>query len=444
MMKIRLSASLILAAFLCAPAVADEAVPNEPAVRWFKGNLHTHSLWSDGNEFPEMISEWYRTHDYNFLSLSDHNVLSEGQRWMKEADIVKRGGKDALDKYQARFGGGWVETKGERGKAGFQVRLKPLNEFRSLVEERGKFIMIQSEEISDRANGKPVHMNVANIMRAIQPLGGATVREAIEANLRAVDEEAKKSGREVLLHINHPNFGYAITAEDLASVVAEQFFEVYNGHPGVNHKGDHDHPSIERLWDIANTIRLGKLDAPPLFGLGTDDSHYYHGRPGSRPGRGWVMVRSKYLTPEHLIRSIKEGEFYASSGVELKDVTFSEQTLSLEIDSEEGVEYTTDFIGTPLDYDKSSKPRLDKDGKELEVTRKYAPEVGKILATVRGVKPSYALTGTELYVRAVVTSNKHHPDPSFDHQHEQAWTQPVGWRKRLDSSSAAPKKISEE
>lgn len=98
MMKIRLSASLILAAFFCASAVADEAVPNEPGVRWFKGNLHTHSLWSDGNEFPEMISEWYRTHDYNFLSLSDHNVLSEGQRWMKEADIVKRGGKDALDK----------------------------------------------------------------------------------------------------------------------------------------------------------------------------------------------------------------------------------------------------------------------------------------------------------------------------------------------------------
>lgn len=22
---------------------------------WFKGNTHTHSLWSDGNDFPEMI-----------------------------------------------------------------------------------------------------------------------------------------------------------------------------------------------------------------------------------------------------------------------------------------------------------------------------------------------------------------------------------------------------
>ena len=30
--------------------------------RWWKGNLHTHSLWSDGDDFPEMIAEWYKQH----------------------------------------------------------------------------------------------------------------------------------------------------------------------------------------------------------------------------------------------------------------------------------------------------------------------------------------------------------------------------------------------
>ena len=48
------------------PARGDDAVPPNPEPRWWKGNIHTHSLWSDGNDFPEMISEWYRTHDYNF------------------------------------------------------------------------------------------------------------------------------------------------------------------------------------------------------------------------------------------------------------------------------------------------------------------------------------------------------------------------------------------
>lgn len=36
--------------------------------RYFKGNLHTHSLWSDGDDFPEMIADWYKTKGYDFFS----------------------------------------------------------------------------------------------------------------------------------------------------------------------------------------------------------------------------------------------------------------------------------------------------------------------------------------------------------------------------------------
>src|SRR5262245_55077776 len=85
---------------------------DQPAARWWRGNIHTHSLWSDGNDFPEMIADWYRQKGYNFLALSDHNVLSQGVRWMKYDDIVKRGYNDALEKYRQRFGDNWVETRG--------------------------------------------------------------------------------------------------------------------------------------------------------------------------------------------------------------------------------------------------------------------------------------------------------------------------------------------
>jgi hypothetical protein len=59
---------------------ADDVIPADAQPRWWKGNLHTHSLWSDGDDFPEMIAEWYRTRDYQFLALTDHNVLSQGLR----------------------------------------------------------------------------------------------------------------------------------------------------------------------------------------------------------------------------------------------------------------------------------------------------------------------------------------------------------------------------
>ena len=62
-------------ALISSPVHGDET-------RWWKGNLHTHSLWSDGDDYPEMIADWYRSNGYNFLGISDHNILAEGQRWI--------------------------------------------------------------------------------------------------------------------------------------------------------------------------------------------------------------------------------------------------------------------------------------------------------------------------------------------------------------------------
>ena len=426
-------------------ASADEAVPADPAPRWWKGNLHTHTLWSDGDDFPEMVAEWYRTRDYNFLALSDHNVLSQGMRWMKAADIQKRGGEAVFQKYMDRFGSAWVERRGD--EANLEYRLKPLDEFRALVEQRGKFIMIPSEEVTDRAEGVPVHINASNLRDPIEPLGGATVRETIENNLRSIEEQAKRAGREILAHLNHPNFGWAVTAEDIAHAVTDRYFEVYNGHPGVNQLGDEHRPSIDRLWDIANTIRLVELKAPPLYGIATDDSHHYHGRPdGSRPGRGWTMVRATHLTPEYILKAIKAGDCYASSGVKLADVRYDKasRTLSLKIEPSGDATYVTQFIGTLRSADTTSQPTLDaqgqpptdKKGKALRVSRKYSAEVGQVLAEVSGTLPSYRLTGKELYVRAIVTSSAPAADPSFANQKQQAWTQPVGW-EWLESPSSA-------
>ena len=90
------------------------------------------------------------------------------------------------------------------------------------------------------------------------------------------------------------------------------------------------------------------------------------------------MVRSRYLTPEYLIRAINAGDFYASSGVTLTDLKFDSksQTLTVAIQGEAGVKYRTEFIGTKIDYDKTSQPRRGEDGEVLSSTRKYSTDVG--------------------------------------------------------------------
>ena len=44
-------------------------------MRWWRGNLHTHSFWSDGDDFPENVAKWYKDNDYNFLAFTDHNIV---------------------------------------------------------------------------------------------------------------------------------------------------------------------------------------------------------------------------------------------------------------------------------------------------------------------------------------------------------------------------------
>ena len=304
---------------------------------------------------------------------------------MKLTAIESRNGKTALPKYLARFGKDWVETRGNRGDGSFEVRLKPLSEFRTLVESAGEFLMLQSEEITD----KGAHINATNIAEVIEPQGGESVRETIQNNLRAIDEQSKRLGRTIIPHLNHPNLGdKGISAEDLAALVQDEFFEVFNGVDQDGDLGSDRRHSLETLWDITSTLRLSELSAAPMFALATDDSHEYHGKKRLAPGRGWIMLRAKFLSPESIVNAMKQGDFYASSGVVLKNVEFDEtsKTLHIEIEPNGDAKFTTQFIGTPTKFETTTTQREDKEGNAVEGTLDYSADVGKVFATEKGHK----------------------------------------------------------
>jgi hypothetical protein len=404
-------------------APPDIAPPPVPASSYWKGNLHTHSLWSDGDDFPEMIADWYKSHNYQFLALTEHNVLAEGERWIDAGTNETR--KLAVSKYVQRFGNRWPEfrTTSERK----EVRLKPLAEFRSLLEDAGKFLFVPAEEVTHSYAKRPVHMNGINLRDPIKPLDGKDAMETIAVNLRQVSEQGRKSSRLVIGVLNHPNFGWGVRAEEMLLVEDLRYFEVFNGHPGVRNYGDETHASTERVWDITLALRLGKRGLGIVYGLATDDAHGYHayGIGKVNPGRGWVMVRSPHLTAEGLVRGLQDGDFYATSGVLLDEIKRYGNELRLAIRSQPGVHYKTQFIATMKGTNLDAKPKLDKDGKELPVTCDYSPEIGKVVAETTSLQPSYRLTGQELYVRAKVISDKPHPNPYAKGDVEVAWTQPV-------------------
>ena len=391
--------------------------------KWWKGNLHTHTLWSDGDDYPEQIAKWYKDHGYHFLTLTDHNTLQTGERWI---DVMKsKGGPPALDKYSKAWGRAWVQTRTREGRQ--EVRLRTLEEFRSHLEKPESFLMIKGEEITDRWKNAPVHMNATNLRELIKPQGGNSVLEVMQANMDQLLAQRKATGQPMFLHLNHPNFGWGVTAEDLMRVKGESFFEVYNGHPSVRNVGDKTHASTERMWDIINTRRLSELNMNILYGLATDDSHNYHGLAPDRSnsGRGWVMVRAAKLEPVSLISAMESGNFYSSTGVTLKELTQTKKEIAISVALEKGISYTIQFIGTRKGYDPKNEPYTLVSGAKLRVTHRYSDDIGQVLATIKGPRAVYRLKGDEIFVRAKIISSKLQKNAITPNAHEMAWTQPI-------------------
>ncbi len=368
--------------------------------RWYKGNLHTHSYWSDGDEFPEMIMDWYKSHGYNFLALSDHNVLAEGEKWIKVPK--SRMYEEGFQKYVERFGEEWVTHRMDSGRT--LVRLKTLEEYRPLFEDES-FLVIPSEELTDRYEDKPIHVNATNVRSLIPPQGGGSVLEVLQRNIDAVLRQREETGVPMFPHVNHPNFYYGVSLRDMIELRGDRFFEVYNGHPLVNNYGDSLRPGTETMWDLINIAYVNRKQ-PLMYGLATDDSHNYHqfGSAYANAGRGWVMVHADSLNPASIIKAMETGDFYATTGVLLEEMSFDDGTLHIRVKEDPGVHYEIRIVGVAA-----------------------AQPEPRVLDVIEGTEADFEVTEDYLFVRAKIVSDRLKENPFKEGDKEAAWTQPVSY-----------------
>jgi len=378
----------------------------QPERMWLKGNLHTHSFWSDGDEFPEAILSWYVDHGYDFVAMSDHNTFSDSERWLSISKTDEW--YTTFQDYLESFGPDWVEY--HDGVDFVSVRLKTYTEYEDRFNNPGEFLVIRSEEITDRFEQKPIHLNATNLAEFIEPQGGTSVVDVMQRNIDAVLEQRRVTGQAMFPHINHPNYQWAITAEELAELKGERFIEVYNGHPAVHNEGDSLRQSVEMMWDYVNARHVAE-GRPLVFGIGVDDSHNYRewGVGHVNPGRGWIMVEADELSAGSIIEAMERGSFYVSTGVLLDAVAFDGSTLTIIIREEEGLEYTIQFIGTISGQDETGQTSTS----------------GELLKEVIATTASYTLINSDVFVRAKVISSRLKENPYREGEMERAWTQPV-------------------
>jgi hypothetical protein len=302
----------------------------QPAqLSWYKGNLHTHTINSDGDSAPDAVARWYKEHRYHFLVLSDHNFFTNPE---------------------------------------------PLN---GIFGAEERFLLIPGEEVTSRYEKKAVHVNAFRVRETIPPVFGHTLLETIQKNVDAI----RQAG--ALPSLNHPNFVWSVTPEELRQVNDLKLFEVYNGHPTVHNFGGGGSPSLDELWDVL--LSAGR----EVYGIAVDDAHYFKvfGPEYSNPGRGWVSVQAPQLSMDAILEAIEAGRFYASTGVELETMSRTSDSLRVSVKQRGNTKYTTRYIG--------------KDG--------------KVLASSYDLESSYTLRPGDAYVRATVLGS----------DGTTAWVQPV-------------------
>jgi hypothetical protein len=420
-----LLASLVLGATGCgaksgipdgarAVATLDGSAPGQG---WYRGNLHAHSLWSDGDAYPEQVLAWYRDHGYQFAAISDHDQVLAGERWIDVAN--SRGGLPALEALRHQQPDA-VVTREADGKT--QARLAPFDELARRFDAPRRFLVLRGSELSDSAGSTSIHLTTLNVDGVMPPLRGASVAATVESHLAALARRPQAVGV-----LNHPNFTWSVTAEQMMRMPSLRLFELYNGHPLSNNPGDALHASTERAWDIVLTHRVAILGQPLLFATAADDAHQFTAGPlaDSSAGRGWVMVSASRLAPDAIADALRNGRFYASTGVSLARVVEYDTGLRVEVSGEPGVDYTVDFIGTRRGAELRSRPARSRGGRLIYATRRYSDAVGQRLASIQGTVAEYAFHPDDLYVRARVTAARRHPNPSQPRQFEQAWVQPV-------------------
>ena len=129
-------------------------------------------------------------------------------------------GRPAMEKERAGSVDGWVITREKEGST--EVRLREMREYAPKFDEPGKFLLVKAEEISASFNKAPIHMNAVNVQEEIQPVKDLTsIQETMRANLKLVAEQSKRPRVPISTHIHHPNFRWALPADDIPAVTVE-------------------------------------------------------------------------------------------------------------------------------------------------------------------------------------------------------------------------------
>lgn len=236
--------------------------------KFFRGNLHTHSLLSDGVLPPQEVCRRYKAEGYDFIALTDHFI--------------------------GDFGYPITDTEPYRDETFATI----------LGAELHSGVMKNGELWHILAVGLPKDFAPPNAP-GFFPVAGQETGPELAAR-------AREAG--AFVAVAHPQWS-GMTLDDARSLEAAHAVEVYNHGCAVGC----DRP------DGFHTLDLLLSEGRRLTLIATDDAHFHE------PDHfgGWVMVKAEANEPEALLSALKSGDFYCSQGPEIRSVSVEGDDLAV-------------------------------------------------------------------------------------------------------------------
>ncbi len=241
----------------------------DPALPFFRGNLHTHSNLSDGCLDPQEVCRRYRAEGYDFLALTDHFV----------------------------------------GVYGYPIaRTEP---FRV-----PGFTTILGAEIHSGAmqNGELWHILAVGLPHDFHPSDSPDFHPK-KGQETGPELAARAVAAGAFVAIAHPHWS-GLTMDDARSIASAHAVETYNHGCAMGcERGDGFH-----------VLDLLLAEGRRLNCVATDDAHF------TEPDHfgGWVMVQAEENSPDTLLAALKAGQFYSSQGPQFRQIHVDGNSVDVE------------------------------------------------------------------------------------------------------------------
>lgn len=263
--------------------------------KFYKACLHTHSTMSDGALTPEQLKEEYKKRGYSVLAITDHEHIIEHSNLNDEDFLTITSCEVAIKEF---------------------ANQSTLKNYNMRVTHLNFYALDPLNTLTPCYNSVYDHF-IKEEHRHLIRYDGEYEREYSKEGINDLIAKANDAG--FLVSYNHPSWSLE-NATDYLEYDGLFAVEIYN-HGCVRGLGFDD----ERVLDDFH--RAGK----PVLCTAADDAHGV--LPDDERGDafgGWVQIAAPRLAYKEIMQALKYGDFYASTGPEIKSLMIEDGVVKVE------------------------------------------------------------------------------------------------------------------